>query len=78
MKGKQSKKKTRMRKLLDIDKLKHKGITKKEYRDHLLELIKMVDEMPFVAIDQAVENITLFHRLVKELYRIDSEGENES
>ena len=49
-------------------------ITKKEYRDHLLELIKMVDEMPFVAIDQAVENITLFHRLVKELYRIDSEG----
>ena len=34
--------------------------------------------MPFVAIDQAVENITLFYRLVKELYRIDSEGENES
>ena len=63
--------------MLDIDKLKHKGMTKKEYRDHLLELIKMVDEMPFVAIDQAVENITLFYRLVKELYRIDSEGEIE-
>lgn len=49
-------------------------ITKKEYRDHLLELIGMVDKMPFVAVDQAVENITLFYRLVKELYRIDSEG----
>ena len=48
--------------MLDIDKLKHKGMTKKEY---------------FVAIDQAVENITLFHRLIKELYRIDCEVENE-
>ena len=64
--------------MLDIDKLKHKRMTKKEYRDHLLELISMVDKMPFVAVDQAVENITLFHLLVKELYRIDSEGENES
>lgn len=53
-------------------------MTKKEYRDHLLELISMVDKMPFVAVDQAVENITLFHRLVKELYRIDCEGENEN
>ena len=60
--------------MLDIDKLKHKKITKKEYRDHLLDLIKVVDKMPFVAIDQAVENITLFHQLVKELYRIDNEG----
>lgn len=64
--------------MLDIDKLKHKGMTKKEYRDHLLELIQVVGKMPFEAIDQAVENITLFHRLVKELYRIDSEDENES
>lgn len=63
--------------MLDIDKLKHKGMTKKEYRDHLLELISMVDKMPFVAVDQAVENITLFHLLVKELYRIDCELENE-
>ena len=80
MKGKQSKKKTRVRKrkLLDIQKLKFQHLGGREYRDHLLELIKMVDEMPFVAIDQAVENITLFHQLVKELYRIDSEGENES
>lgn len=60
--------------MLDIDKLKHKGMTKKEYRDHLLELISMVDKMPFMAVDQAVENITLFHLLVKELYRIDCEG----
>ena len=59
--------------MLDIDKLKHKGMTKKEYRDHLLELISMVDKMPFVAVDQAVENLTLFHSLVKELYRIDCE-----
>ena len=64
--------------MLDIDKLKYKGLTKKEYRDHLLESISMVDKMPFVAVDQAVENITLFHRLVKELYRIDCEVENES
>ena len=61
--------------MLDIDKLKHKRMTKKEYRDHLLELISMVDKMPFVAVDQAVENITLFHLLVKELYRIDSKKE---
>lgn len=59
--------------MLDIDKLKYKEITKKEYRDTLLGLISMVDKMPFVAVDQAVENITLFHRLVKELYRIDCE-----
>lgn len=63
--------------MLDIDKLKHKGMAKKEYRDNLLELISMVDKMPFVAVDQAVENITLFHLLIKELYRIDCELENE-
>lgn len=64
--------------MLDIDKLKHKRMTKKEYRDTLLGLISMVDKMPFVAVDQAVENITLFHLLIKELYRIDCEDENES
>lgn len=64
--------------MLDIDKLKYKEMTKKEYREHLIKLIELVNKMPFVAVDQAVENITLFHQLVKELYRIDSEGENES
>lgn len=64
--------------MFDIDKLKYKGMTKKEYRDHLIELIGMVDKMPVVAVDQAVENITLFHLLVKELYRIDCEVENEN
>ena len=52
MKGKQSKKKTGVRKLLDVQKLKIQHLSGKEYREHLISLLEQAEKFPpIVSID---------------------------
>lgn len=60
--------------MFDINKLKHVKLTKQEYRKHLLDLLEFVDKIPIVSENQAIENVTLFYRLAKELYKVDNES----
>lgn len=76
MKGKQSKKKTRVRKrkLLDIQKLKFQHLGGREYREHLISLLEQAEKFPpIVSIDQAIEEQSYLFEVVKELYRLDNE-----
>lgn len=74
MKGKQSKKKTRMRKLLDVQKLKIQHLSGKEYREHLISLLEQAEKFPpIVSIDQAIEEQRYLFEVAKELYRLDNE-----
>lgn len=74
MKGKQSKKKTRVRKLLNIQKLKFQHLGGREYREHLISLLEQAEKFPpIVSIDQAIEEQSYLFEVVKELYRLDNE-----
>lgn len=61
--------------MLDVDKLRHTTITKREYRKHLLELIETAQKTPITTIEQGLEAQQLLLSLAKELYRLDKDGD---
>ena len=68
--------------MYDVEKLKSAPITKREYREYLIGLISITVNMKDINNDYIPSDIlcnrTLLFEAMKELYRIDSEGENES
>ena len=61
--------------MLDVDKLRHTTMTKREYRKHLLELIETAQKTPITTIEQGLEAQQLLLSLAKELYRLDKDGD---
>ena len=70
------------RQKIDAEKWKFAPITKREYREYLIGLISITVNMKDINNDYIPRDIlcnrTLLFEAMKELYRIDSEGENES
>lgn len=64
--------------MIDADRFGYVILTKREYRQHLIQSIKTVQEIPVVSISEILQAQDLLFKLTSELYRIDSEGENES
>ena len=65
-------------KLVDTERFGYVILTKREYRQYLIQSIKTVQEIPVVSISEILQAQDLLFRLTSELYRIDSEGKNES
>lgn len=65
-------------KLIDAERFRHIDLTGREYRQYLVQSIKTVQEIPVVSISEILQAQDLLFKLTSELYRIDSEGENES
>lgn len=61
--------------MLDIEKLKHTTITKREYRKHILDLFDATAQFEVKTISDAIAGQKLYFELAKELYRIDNEAE---
>lgn len=71
---KQRKKKTRVRKSLDIQKLKFQHLSGREYREHLISLLEQAEKFPpITTIDQAIAEQSYLFKVAKELYRFDNE-----
>ena len=69
--------------MFDVDKWQCVPLTKREYREYLIGLIDVTSKMKDINIADytsldVLHNRTLLFEAMKELYRIDSEGENES
>lgn len=64
--------------MVDTDRFGYVILTKREYRQYLIQSIKIVQEIPVVSISEILQAQDLLFRLTSELYRIDSEGKNES
>lgn len=64
--------------MIDAERFRHVDLTGREYRQYLIQSIKTVQEIPVVSISEILQAQDLLFKLTSELYRIDSEGENES
>ena len=64
--------------MIDAERFRHVVITGREYRQYLIQSIKTIQEIPVVSISEILQAQDLLFKLTSELYRIDSEGENES
>ena len=65
-------------KLVDTERFGYVVLTKREYRQYLIQSIRTVQEIPVVSISEILQAQDLLFKLTSELYRIDSEGKNES
>ena len=61
-------------KLVDTERFGYVVLTKREYRQYLIQSIKTVQEIPVVSISEILQAQDLLFKLTSELYRIDSEG----
>ena len=64
--------------MVDTERFGYVVLTGREYRQYLIQSIKTVQEIPVVSISEILQAQDLLFKLTSELYRIDSEGENES
>ena len=64
--------------MVDTERFGYVVLTKREYRQYLIQSIRTVQEIPVVSISEILQAQDLLFKLTSELYRIDSEGKNES
>ena len=58
-------------KLVDTERFGYVVLTKREYRQYLIQSIKTVQEIPVVSISEILQAQDLLFKLTSELYKID-------
>lgn len=57
--------------MVDTERFGHVILTKREYRQYLIQSIKTVQEIPVVSISEILQAQDLLFKLTSELYKID-------
>ena len=58
-------------KLVDTERFGYVILTKREYRQYLIQSIKTVQEIPVVSISEILQAQDLLFKLTSELYKVD-------
>lgn len=57
--------------MIDTERFGYVVLTKREYRQYLIQSIKTVQEIPVVSISEILQAQDLLFKLTSELYKVD-------